>query len=378
MMLNVQGISKIYKKGKGGKSSFNALDDVSFQANAGEVIGILGRNGSGKSTLLKIISGLVTPTYGMVTHQGKVSSLLEIGGGIHPELNGKENYYLKGRLLGISKSDLDDQYDQLLSFTELDDFIEEPVKNYSNGMYMRLALGIGLTAKADIYLFDEVLSVGDLAFQRKCFTTIQNLAASGALILVVSHNLNELEQYCNRYVWLDRGGIVEDRKNSDILKTYVADLCPPFEINSKEINCSNFNLTLKSLSLTNGRDVSIPIMNLDPINIEVRILSTEVLPSLNVTLVIEDLNGVPLFSLSTFNDKNFSLPSQQKDLKFYTTIKKGFLNSGHYITSVFIYVEGELYKFKNLKSLTVMQSKNDDFSESYKGFIREEFLWQIR
>lgn len=184
---------------------FWALRDVSFQVRRGETLGIIGRNGSGKSTLLQILAGTLTPTKGDVTVNGRVAALLELGSGFNPEFTGRENVYLNGRILGLSQKEIEARYDQIVEFADIGDFIEQPVKTYSSGMFVRLAFAVQAHIDASIVIIDEALAVGDIFFRRKCYTRLEQLREAGAAILLVSHSMPDIEQYCERAVLLDQG-----------------------------------------------------------------------------------------------------------------------------------------------------------------------------
>ena len=185
--------------------NFWALQDVSFNIEKGETFAIIGSNGSGKSTLLKLLTGISRPTQGDVLVQGRVSALLELGAGFHPDFSGRENTYLNGAILGLSRREIDRQFDQIVAFSELERFIDNPVKTYSSGMYMRLAFSIAIHVDPDILVVDEVLAVGDGAFQQKCFDQIQRFKHAGKTIVFVSHSLTAVQDLCQRAAWLDKG-----------------------------------------------------------------------------------------------------------------------------------------------------------------------------
>ena len=187
---------------------FWALKDVSFDASKGEVIGIVGRNGSGKSTVLKLIAGLFKPTKGSVVTKGAVVPMLELGSGFDPELTGRENIYLNGAILGYSEKFLNEQFDTIVAFSEIGEFIDMPIKTYSSGMMMRLAFSIATIVKPEILIVDEILSVGDEAFQKKSHAKMMELMHGGATVLFVSHNIGQIRELCNRVVWLDRGKVI--------------------------------------------------------------------------------------------------------------------------------------------------------------------------
>jgi lipopolysaccharide transport system ATP-binding protein len=182
-----------------------AVNDVSFEVKRGEVMGIIGRNGAGKTTLLKIVSRITMPTAGRVILNGRVSSLLEVGTGFHPELTGRENVYLNGAVLGMSKTEIDRKFDEIVAFAEVEKFIDTPVKRYSSGMYVRLAFAVAAHLEPEILLVDEVLAVGDIAFQKKCLGKMETVTQEGRTVLFVSHNVAAISRLCDRTVWLDQG-----------------------------------------------------------------------------------------------------------------------------------------------------------------------------
>lgn len=182
-----------------------ALREVSFEVEPGEIVGVVGRNGAGKSTLLKILSRITSPTTGQIDIYGRVGSLLEVGTGFNPELTGRENVYLNGAILGMRRREIARKFDEIVQFSEVEKFIDTPVKHYSSGMYMRLAFGVAAHLEPEILIVDEVLAVGDFAFQRKCIGKMSAVAREGRTVLFVSHNIVALRSLCNRAIWLDQG-----------------------------------------------------------------------------------------------------------------------------------------------------------------------------
>ena len=198
-----------------------ALKDVSFEVKTGEVVGIIGRNGAGKSTLLKILSRITEPTSGRAEICGRVSSLLEVGTGFHPELTGRENVYLNGTILGMRKGEIDHKLDQIVDFSGVEKFIDTPVKFYSSGMQVRLAFSVAAHLEPNILLIDEVLAVGDIEFQKKCLGKMENVAESGRTILFVSHQMEAVEALCNRVVLFEHGKLALEGNTNEVVSTYI-------------------------------------------------------------------------------------------------------------------------------------------------------------
>lgn len=194
-------------RGKLQYEEFWALKDVSFEVNRGEVIGIIGRNGAGKSTLLKVISGILKPTEGEVSVGGNIVPMLELGSGFDYDLTGRENIYLNGAILGYSEKFLNDKYDEIVEFSELEKFIEVPIRNYSSGMLMRLAFSIATVVNPEVLIVDEILAVGDESFQAKSKARMMELMGGGTTVLFVSHNIEQIREMCNRVIWLDGGQV---------------------------------------------------------------------------------------------------------------------------------------------------------------------------
>lgn len=201
-----------------------ALDRVRFKVEEGTTFGIIGENGSGKSTLLKIVAGITKPTSGQVTVKGKVSALIELGAGFHPEITGRENVYINGIMLGLSKKEINKKFDEIVQFAELEEFIDAPVKTYSSGMYMRLGFSIAINVNPDILLIDEVLAVGDASFVPKCLDRIDDFRRRRKTILFVSHDLQIVEKVCDRVVWLKEGKIKEMGEPKRVIDSYLQDI----------------------------------------------------------------------------------------------------------------------------------------------------------
>lgn len=199
--------------------TFMALEDVDLTVHAGETVGLIGFNGSGKSTLLKTISGVLFPDRGRVLLRGRVAGLIEVGAGFHPDLSGRENVYLNGAILGMSREQIDERFDEIVAFSEIEEFIDTDVKYYSSGMFLRLAFSVAVHTEPDIFLVDEILSVGDEPFQRKCLERIRELQEAGRTMIVVSHELEMLERLCTRIVVLQKGRTIFDGDPTEAVAT---------------------------------------------------------------------------------------------------------------------------------------------------------------
>jgi lipopolysaccharide transport system ATP-binding protein len=198
-----------------------ALRDVSFSVREGEVLGVVGRNGAGKSTLLKVLTRITTPTSGRATIRGRVGSLLEVGTGFNPELTGRENVFLNGSILGMKRREIQRKLPEIVEFSGIEKFIDTPVKRYSSGMYVRLAFSVAAHLEPEILLVDEVLAVGDAEFQQRCLGRLEDLSGTGRTVLFVSHNMQAINQLCDRAIWLEDGRVLEDGNSSDVVSSYL-------------------------------------------------------------------------------------------------------------------------------------------------------------
>ena len=198
------------------------LKGISFSLFKGEAVGIVGENGSGKSTILKLISRIITPDSGEIVVNGRISSLIELGAGFHPDMSGKENIYINAAIFGLTKKEIDSRLQDIIDFSELQTYIDSPVRTYSSGMYMRLAFSVAIHVNADVLLIDEILAVGDAAFQQKCFERLEEIKRNGTTIIIVSHSLGQIERICNRSIWLLDGQIEAEGVPHDVHAQYMA------------------------------------------------------------------------------------------------------------------------------------------------------------
>ena len=357
--IKVEAVSKLYKIGKSfnadirdnisrnfkslffnntkqEETDFWALKDVSFEVKKGEAIGIIGRNGAGKSTLLKILSRITEPTKGSIKINGKVSSLLEVGTGFHPELTGRENIYLNGTILGMKRSEIKERFDEIVEFSEIERFIDTPVKRYSSGMYVRLAFAVAAHLEPDILIVDEVLAVGDFDFQKKCLGKMNDVSKNrGLTVLFVSHSMAAIMNLCPKCILLDRGTIISQGDSKNIIYKY---------LNSEEKNLTEgeiiwkngiFNtgiedFKLNSIRLSNQEGLCTKIFSYnESFKVEIGYSFLINISYCRVGFVLSNAEGIPLFEIYD-TDNNDINERGIGDFISSCTIPGYFLNIGKY------------------------------------------------
>ena len=286
--------------GAANRETIWALKDVSFDVSPGEVVGIIGRNGAGKSTLLKTLSRITEPTTGRVKLYGRVASLLEVGTGFHHELTGRENIYLNGAILGMRKLEIDRKFDEIVEFSELQNFLDTPVKHYSSGMYMRLAFAVASHLEPEILLMDEVLAVGDAAFQKKCLGKMGEVAKAGRTVLFVSHNLTAIKSLCGRTLRMDKGEIVDVGITEQVVLKYVQSVTQTRRQRSWDDASpasAGAEVQLRNISLTPiANNADDPITVQTPIRLEAAFWNYVTNAVLNFSVVIYNIEGVAIFN----------------------------------------------------------------------------------
>lgn len=238
---------------------FVALDDVSFEVKKGESFGIIGRNGSGKSTMLQILAGIIKPTSGEVAVNGRIAALLELGSGFNPESTGYENIYMNAAILGVSKEGIEEKIKQIIDFADIGDFVNQPVKTYSSGMYIRLAFAVAINVDADILLIDEALAVGDVFFRQKCYAKLNQLKKEGKTIILVSHGMNEVEQFCDRALLLNKGHMIKMGNSREVVKKYYI-----LDVNEGNDGCAQQQENTEIPKLAGNAEERITIGNWSP------------------------------------------------------------------------------------------------------------------
>ena len=325
---------------------FSALSDITFQVDMGERVGIIGRNGAGKSTLLKILSRVTEPTHGRVELRGRVASLLEVGTGFHSELTGRENIFLSGAVLGMSKAEIRRRFDEIVAFAETEKFLDTPVKRYSSGMYVRLAFAVAAHLEADILIVDEVLAVGDHQFQQKCIGKMQSITGEDRTLLFVSHNLGVLRSLCDRALCLEDGRLVEYGKSADVVSHYL-------ERNSRSSSQgvirfprrqSEFEARIVQLRVLPVHKMGAPdILGFrDPFAVEIEIEASKPLTDLVLGLSITNEMGEVL---TTAHTHEIGVPVEDQTLvnvsrgtaRFKWTVEENILRPGRYFLNASIF-----------------------------------------
>jgi len=363
LMIEIRDLIKIYKMyekpidrlkeslsitHKQYSKDFYALNGINISIEQGESIGIVGTNGSGKSTLLKIITGVLTATSGSVSVYGKISALLELGAGFNPEYTGIENIYLNGTMLGYSKEEINSKIDEIIEFADIGEFIHQPVKTYSSGMFVRLAFSVAINVEPDILIVDEALSVGDYKFQMKCYKKISEFRENGKTIILVTHDVDSVKKFCTRAIWLEKGSVKMVGEPKEVTAVYIKSLHQSNETVLKENkidrkktmqfnSIARFGMrvsAIKYVSLSTDNGVDVEIINMDErITLEIGVEVTESdLISENITIAfsIKNKKGQDIFVYSLFDDKKNITEAG------YYIVKFTFLNclvSGEYYIS---------------------------------------------
>jgi len=357
-----------------------ALEDVSFSVNQGEVLGIIGRNGAGKSSLLKILSKVTSPTRGQITLNGRVASLLEVGTGFNPELTGRENIYLNGAILGMTKKEIAGKFDEIVAFSGVEKYIDTPVKRYSSGMYVRLAFAVAAHLEPEILIVDEVLAVGDVDFQKKCIGKMKDVASAGRTVLFVSHNMEAIKNLCSRALLMEHGTIVSEGSPSQVIETY---------LNNR--SKSDWGHTYTELEAPGNEFTRLKSIVLKPIREDGKLMIT-VKSSLEINIsfwnYVEDLvanlslhlyaaTGECVFNVIT------QLPPPTLGVGLHhacCVIPKELLNTGVFYVSFMLVQDTAkpLFNFEEVLTFEVEEEReNTNWHGKYPGFVRPNIDFKI-
>jgi lipopolysaccharide transport system ATP-binding protein len=334
------GVTSVFRRREASRprqENIWALRDVSFEVKSGEIIGLIGRNGAGKSTLLKVLSRITEPTGGRAEIFGRIGSLLEVGTGFDRELTGRENIYLSGAVLGMKKREIDRKFDQIVSFAEIEKFVDTPVKRYSSGMYLRLAFSVAAHLDPEILLLDEVLAVGDAAFQKRCLGKMEEVAGGGRTILFVSHNMAAITRFCTRCIWIDAGQVRADGNTEEIVASYLSSgVRESGEVTFADSDAPGseyVRLAAVRLRDTTGL-VTAAVDARQPFTIEVEYRVLRRATSLRVGFTLLAADGSALLSSTDLESDNEGLVREPGKYISRCTIPGDFLNYGQYFVSV--------------------------------------------
>lgn len=360
-----------------------ALRDVSFSIQPGEVVGVIGRNGAGKSTLLKILSRVTEPTEGQVDLYGRVGSLLEVGTGFHPELTGRENIFLNGAILGMRKREIQHKFDEIVAFSEIDQFIDTPVKHYSSGMYMRLAFAVAAHLETEILLIDEVLAVGDYAFQQKCLQKAGQAAGQGVTVLLVSHNLAVLGDIAERAIWLEKGKVREDGSLSQVIASYVSsasNFSDGLWREETEFHDTCAYVTDVRISQLENH-IAGEVMIDTPFEIELKYRVEKKMPFCRVGLVLSNTMGTIIFSTAEPDEPSITpVDREAGEYKSLCVVPSWLLAPGRYFVTPHIDDAPlhRLFTANQVCSFTVIENAQRGKSHySRPGLIAPKLPWSV-
>jgi lipopolysaccharide transport system ATP-binding protein len=363
---------------------FLALDGLNFSVSQGEVIGIIGANGSGKSTLLKILSRITEPSSGKARIRGKVASLLEVGTGFHPELTGRENIYINGAILGMSRKEVNQKYDEIVEFSGVGDFLDTPVKRYSSGMTIRLGFAVAAHLEPDILIVDEVLAVGDASFQKKCIGKMQNVAGSGRTVLFVSHNMNSVSSLCDRGILLKNGSIQKDDSIHNVIDEYLSGITTygsKIRFPEKERPSRDRIASLHSARMVNKNEDDIS--------------SAECADQIGIEMIYEIMDNsyspTPCIDVSTSKDELLfmniadkeNLPKKKGVHRVILWLPENLFNQGSYLFSpALVTMEGWKVHFYLKHALALefyenLLNRKNAFKEKIDGLIKPKCEWDF-
>lgn len=350
------------------RSKLWALRDASFEVSSGEVVGIVGRNGAGKTTLLKILSRVTRPTRGWAEVRGRLGALLEVGTGFHPELTGRENVYLNGAILGMRRREIDRRFDEIVAFAEIGDALDTPVKHYSSGMYVRLAFAVAAHLEPDILIVDEVLSVGDTAFQLKCIGRIEQVGHQGRTVLIVSHNMSQITALCSRALLLHEGRIVHDGPVRDVVAAYVSTVLPTQTVDLVSLAHAGAGryarLTRLEILDEAGRPSCTFTMG-GGFVARISLACHSRMPDCEVGLRIGSVTGIAIHYLtSTWEGLRIDL--REGEHVFEVSVPHMWLFPGKYILSAWISRDG-YWSDDNVQGITTIEVLSSDVTGHMKG-----------
>jgi ABC-2 type transport system ATP-binding protein len=321
-------------RGRRHREDFWALKGIDLTIEAGTTVGLIGHNGSGKSTLLKVIGGIIDPTAGSVRRRGRIAALLELGAGFHPDLTGRENVYLNAAILGLTKAETDAQLEAIIEFSGIEDFIDSQVKFYSSGMYVRLAFAVAVHTDPDIILVDEVLAVGDEAFQRKCLDKIREFQAEGRTIILVSHNLGQIIEMCDRAIVLHHGEIAIDSKPREAVSVF-RDILEGRRPDIAALTQRDFVGNVNRVAVTSPAEVDGVIPSGSDLTVEIDLYYSGIVPDWELEINIDNSWGYSVFTSSTAR-AGVRLPPLDGEHHYRVTFRDAKFGAGDYLVSAYV------------------------------------------
>lgn len=373
-------LAGIFQSAETKGDEFWALKDVSFEINKGDVIGIIGKNGAGKSTLLKILSQITKPTEGRIEINGRVASLLEVGTGFHPELTGRENIYLNGTILGMTRKEVKAKFDEIVAFSGVEKFIDTPVKHYSSGMYVRLAFAVAAHLEPEILIIDEVLAVGDAEFQKKCLGKMKQVAGEGRTVIFVSHNMEAVKNLCEKAIFMEHGSVILDGKPVEIIEKYLerqstVSLAQDFEYESA---LGNEFVKIKHISIVPDRKDAKSIITVkSPLKIRFEFWNELDEMATNLSLHLFAATGECVFNSVT----QLPVPILKKGLYTSTCLIPGeFLNTGMFSISMMVVKDTStpVFNFENILTFEVEEEReNMNWHGKFPGFVRPKLDFKL-
>lgn len=382
-------LSSAFKSAAAKGDEFWAIRDINFEINRGDIVGIIGKNGAGKSTLLKVLSQITKPTTGRIEINGRVASLLEVGTGFHPELTGRENIYLNGTILGMSRKEVKDKFNDIVEFSGVAKFIDTPVKHYSSGMYVRLAFSVAAHLEPEILIIDEVLAVGDAEFQRKCLGKMSDVAAEGRTVLFVSHDMGAISSLCSKGFFMEKGSIVKQGPIEEVVEQYLSFSTDDSDLTKKykerKFDDWDEKVVLHNVQLINEQKEEIVNSTIDQtvgIRIKFEVLdATDINPVPNVH-ISHSLGGKLLVSIAPNDPTQFSSKGMHEAIVW---IPKNFLNNNYFKVGVAIttfspfQVHVSDYDALHFEALdgNLNSASRNGYTGKIDGFIRPELVWDI-
>jgi ABC-type polysaccharide/polyol phosphate transport system ATPase subunit len=356
-----------------------ALRDVSLAVEDGDVVGVVGRNGAGKTTLLKVVAGITEPSTGVVRTRGRLGTLLDVGTGLHPELSGRENIYLNGAILGMSRRDISRRFDEIVAFAGVEDFLDTPLKRYSTGMYLRLAFAVAAHLEPDIVLVDEVLAVGDAEFQRRCLGKMSQFGDEGRTVIFVSHDMSAVGQLCRRGIWLDSGAVRADGAAADVIDRYLRSRRTPVP-RADGPSGSWQAVQLLSAELVDGEGEPLIAPNRDdPFSVRLRFVTRERVLALDLAVYLVNRHGARVID-DAWLDTRGAIESADDPGEYEASAHvPPVLAPGDYLVGVWIGTEHETFFDRDVLSFEVLPRPNDrPQSVNRSRVVQPKIRWTVR